>query len=162
MSLEILSNIFALSTFTIAPFYLLMVFFPRTELTRRVMRSIWSVAAPSFLTIVFGLVFVFSDMSVLPRFGGLLLASAGGSAFGSYLQILNELPPAALVMWLHAIAADLVMARWAYLESQELKLKTWLVSIAILLMGTNGPLGFVVYLVIRQLRPQRSETLIPT
>jgi hypothetical protein len=162
MSLDILSNIFALSTFTIAPFYLLMVFFPRAEITRRIMQSIWSVAAPSLLTIGFGMVFVLSDSTVLPRFGSLMLSAAGTSAFRSYLQILNELPPSALVMWLHAIAADLVMTRWAYLESRELKLKTCPVSIAILLMGTNGPLGFIVYLVIRQLRLKCPEPLATT
>jgi len=150
MSLELLSAIFVIGNILVLPVYLLIVFFSQARLTQRFMRSVWSVAAPSLLLIVFGITFVVMDRGVLPRFGELLASAAGSSAFKLYLLLLNDLPPAALVMWLHAIAADLVMARWAYLESQTLKLPTIPVSIALLLMGTNGPLGFVVYLLVRQ------------
>jgi hypothetical protein len=151
MQLDTLSTVFVVGSFLLLPFYVLMVIFPNTSITRRVMRSIWSVVAPSVLLVGFGVAFLLSDHSILLRFGELLFSAAGNSAFKQYLQILNEQPPAALVMWLHAIAADLVMARWAYLESQELKLKVLPTSLAILLMGTNGPLGFLVYVMVRQI-----------
>lgn len=158
MSLNTLSLVFILSTLLVAPCYVLMVFLPRAKFTNRIMESIWSVAAPSLLTIGFGMIFIFTDETILPKFGNLLLSAAGTSAFAQYLQILTELPPAALVMWLHAVAADLVMARWAYLESQALHLATWPVSIALLLMATNGPLGFIIYLIIRQAALRRKQT----
>jgi hypothetical protein len=158
MSVENLSAVFIISNLLVAPFYVLMVFWPAAAITQRVMRSLWSVAAPALLTLGFGLTFLFSDAALASRFGSLLVSAAGQSGFGIYLQIIQELPPAALVMWLHAVAADVVMARWAYLESRELKLRTWPVSVAILLMCTNGPLGFVVYWGIRRFSISRRET----
>jgi len=159
MSLGFLSAVFIVGNLLIAPNYFLMVFLPHLPLTRRVMQSPWSVAAPALLTIGFGLTFLFSDNLLLPQFGNLLLSAASSSGFEIYLRVIQDWAPAALVMWLHAVAADVVMARWAYLESQNLRLPTVSVSVAILLMGTNGPLGFLVYVLIRQVtmrgRPPR-------
>jgi len=149
MPLDLLSTIFIIGNLLIVPNYVLMVFLPHLPLTRRVMQSPWSVTAPALLIIGFGLIFLFSDKTLLPQFGSLLLSAASGSGFGIYLRVIQDWAPAALVMWLHVVAADVVMARWAYLESQNLRLPTVPVAVAILLMGTNGPLGFLVYTLIR-------------
>jgi hypothetical protein len=109
------------------------------------------------LLIAFGSTFLLIDSTALPGFLSLLGAALNRSAFAALQDIVSDLPPALLVLWLHAVAADLVMARWAYLESREFKLNTPLSSFAILLMGTNGPLGFLAYFVVRELRLNRRK-----
>jgi Domain of unknown function (DUF4281) len=155
MSINLLSTVFIISNLLVAPAYLLMIFLPHAVLTRRVMQSLWSVAAPALLTVCLGFAFLFSDSAILSQFAHLLQSAASSGGFALYFSLIQALPPAALVMWLHAVAADLVMARWAYLESLDLKLPTLPTSLAILLMATNGPLGFLIYMVIRQLTLRR-------
>jgi hypothetical protein len=150
MNPDFLAAVFMLGNLLVVPPYILMVFLPHAPFTRRVMASVWSVAAPAFFNIVFGMIFVFSDPTVLAQFKDILL-SFNGNSFALYLQVVQDFPPAALVMWLHAVAADVVMARWAYLDSREFKFRALWVSPAILLMATNGPLGFAVYVIGRQI-----------
>lgn len=150
MSAETLSAVFILSNLLVIPLYGLMVFAPRWTFTKRLIGSVWSVAPPALLTAIFGFLFIAREPQVLTQFGQMLASAAQGAGFNVYLQTVQTTPSAALVMWLHAVAADVVMARWAYLDSQTLGLKAWQASIAILVIGTNGPLGFVIYVLMRQ------------
>ena len=152
-----LSVVFMLANLILIPPYVVMIFFPRRTLSQNIMRSLWSVITPSLLTLIFGTIFIVIDKQALPAFLELMSASGGTSAFSLYYNMIVNLPPAALVMWLHAIAADLVMARWAYLDSLERQLPTRAVSLAIFLMLTNGPLGFILYFAIRKLTSKNSH-----
>lgn len=150
MSPIVLMIVFTLSNLLLLPIYIMIVFLPNHAFTRRAMQSLWSVALPCLLAVGFALTFVAINQAMLPRFFQLFPAAVGGDGFALYYQALVDAPPVALVMWLHAIAADAIMARWAYLESRALELPTWPTSVALLLMGTNGPLGFLVYALVRQ------------
>jgi hypothetical protein len=157
MSADFLAAIFVFSTLLIVPDYLLMVFFPDTVLTQRVMGSLWSVLPSSLLLVIFGSAFVLTDSTVFSRFLDLLASSLNGGAFSSLQQVVRDFPPSLLVLWMHAVAADLVMARWAYLESRQLHLNPRLSSLALLLMASNGPLGFIVYFLVRELTQNRRK-----
>ena len=63
----------------------------------------------------------------------LLLSQIGGAAAG----------------WVHFLAFDLFVGRWAYLDSREQGISAWLVSPTLFFILMAGPLGLLLYLGIR-------------
>lgn len=61
-------------------------------------------------------------------------------------------PEGATIAWVHFLAFDLFVGRWAYLDSRNTNITAWLVSPALLTILMVGPLGLLVYLGIRQLK----------
>ncbi len=141
-----METIFNLSNLFILPFWLLMIFLPHWRLTRRIMVSLWPVA---LLALVYA---------------GLLLSQLGGVA-GNLLDptlagiaSLLGTPSGAAVGWVHFLAFDLFVGRWAYLDSRERGLSAWLASLALFFILMAGPLGLLIYLLVRSLgRTARSS-----
>ncbi len=134
-----METIFNLSNLFILPFWLLMIFLPHWRLTRRIMVSLWPVA---LLALVYA---------------GLLLSQLGGVA-GNLLDptlagiaSLLGTPSGAAVGWVHFLAFDLFVGRWAYLDSRERGLSAWLASLALFFILMAGPLGLLIYLLVRSL-----------
>lgn len=137
--MELLFNV---SNLFIMPFWLLMIFLPYWRWTRRIMGSLWPVAA-------------------LAAVYAVLLLSQVGSAAGSLLNptlagiaALLGTPGGAAAGWVHFLAFDLFVGRWAYLDSRQRSLSAWLVSPALFLTLMAGPLGLLLYLLVRLRRPQ--------
>lgn len=59
-------------------------------------------------------------------------------------------PKGATVAWVHFLAFDLFVGRWAYLDSRNTNITAWLVSPALFAILMVGPLGLLVYLLVRQ------------
>jgi hypothetical protein len=68
MTQQLLAFVFLLSNLLLVPIYVLMVLLPRAAISRRVMQSPWSVAAPALLTTIFGLGFMASDEEARKRY----------------------------------------------------------------------------------------------
>lgn len=66
-------------------------------------------------------------------------------------------PEGATIAWVHFLAFDLFVGRWAYLDSRNANITAWLVSPALLIILMVGPLGLLVYLGIRQLKKPVSK-----
>ncbi len=132
-----LSTLFNLSNLFIIPFWLLMILLPRWRWTQRIMASLWPIA---ILALVYA---------------GMLLTQIGGAAGGLLDPTLEGIAAllgtsaGAAIGWVHFLAFDLFVGRWAYLDSRERGLSPWLVSPALFFILMAGPLGLLLYLVLR-------------
>ncbi|GAB4432225.1 MAG: hypothetical protein OHK0015_19500 [Chloroflexi bacterium OHK40] len=129
--------IFALSNLTVMPFWLLMIFLPGWSLTRRVIASPLVAALPALIYAAL----------VLPRIGPLFAAVSSPELAG--VAALLGTPEGATIAWAHFLAFDLLVGRWAYLESRERRISPWLMAPVLFLILMLGPLGFLLYLGLR-------------
>lgn len=136
-----MAQVFTLSFLLVAPFWFLMVLSPTWRGTQRVVRSPW-IAAPAAL--------LYTGL-VLPRLTEVLGAVASPTLEG--VAALLATPAGTTIAWAHFLAFDLFVGRWIYLDSRTRKLHPLLVSPILVLTLLLAPLGFLLYLVVRQLRP---------
>ena len=135
--------LFRLSNLLVLPFWALMILLPRWRWTGRVMRSPLASAAPALLYAAL----------VLPRLGTIWLAVARPTLTG--VAALLGSPEGATIAWAHFLAFDLFIGRWIYLDSQERRLSALLTAPVLFLTLMLGPLGFLIYLVIRAVATSR-------
>ncbi len=139
-----METIFTLSNLFVRPFWALMIFLPHWRWTQRIMRSLWPVLV---LCVVYAVL-------VLRQIGGV-----AGSLLNPTLAGIAGLlgtPAGAAVGWVHFLAFDLFVGRWAYLDSPERGISAWLVSPTLFFVFMAGPLGLLLYLAVRWLS-QRSR-----
>lgn len=133
-----MSAVFTASFLLVAPFWLLMIFLPSWKWTERVTRSPW-IAAPAAL--------LYAAL-VLPRLP-VVLATVANPDLGGVSALLGS-PTGATIGWVHFLAFDLFVARWAYLDSRERGVNPLVMAPVLFLTLMLGPVGFLVYLAVRQ------------
>lgn len=131
-------QIFQLSNLLVMPFWALMIILPFWRWTQRIIRSPW-IAAPAALLYV---------ALVLPQIGGLLAELANPQL--AQIAALLGTPAGATIGWVHFLAFDLFVGRWVYLDSRERNLSAWLVSPILFFVLMFGPLGLLLYLLVRR------------
>ena len=139
-----METIFTLSNLFVLPFWALMIFLPHWRWTQRIMCTLWPVVALAGVYTVL----------LLTQIGG-----AAGSLLNPTLDGIAGLlgtPAGAAVGWVHFLAFDLFVGRWAYLDSRERGISAWLVSPTLFFVFMAGPLGLLLYLAVRWLS-QRSR-----
>jgi hypothetical protein len=127
----------------VLPFWALLILLPRWRWTERIMRSPFVSAAPALLYAAL----------VLPRLGAIWPAIARPTLPG--IATLLGAPEGATIAWVHFLAFDLFVGRWIYLDSQQQRLSPLLTAPVLFLTLMLGPLGFLVYLVIRAFASSR-------
>ena len=141
-----MDTIFSLSNLFVLPFWTLMIFFPRWQWTRRIVRYPFFVALLALLYAIL----------VISQFAGILPVLLRPSL--ANVSALLGTPTWATIGWIHFLAFDLFVGRWIYLDSQERGISAWFVSPLLFLTFMLGPLGFLSYLCLRTgyslLRPQ--------
>jgi hypothetical protein len=90
---------------------------------------------------------------VLPNFVG-LLGELANPTLGSIAALLGT-PEGATIGWVHFLAFDLFVGRWAYLDSRTHGFSAWLVSPILFFVLMFGPLGLLLYLGVRVLLLRR-------
>ncbi len=128
---------FTLSNLLVMPFWLLMAVLPHWRWTKRIAGSLWIVVPAAALYAVLilpGIAAVFPAL-LNPTLAGIsaLLGTAQGATIG----------------WVHFLAFDLFVGRWAYLDSRERSITAWLASPVLFLILMVGPLGLLIYLGLR-------------
>ena len=131
-----MATIFSLSNFLTIPFWLLMIFAPHWRWTKRIIGSLWIVVPPALLYAVL----------ILPQLSSVLAALANPML--SAIAALLGTPTGATLGWVHFLAFDLFVGRWAYLDSRQRNLSAWLVSPALFCIFMVGPLGLLLYLAV--------------
>ncbi len=131
--------LFRLSNVLVLPFWALMILLPRWRWTTRVIRSPLVSAAPAAL---YGAL-------VLPRLGEIWPAVSRPTLSG--VATLLGSPAGASIAWVHFLAFDLFVGRWIYLDSQERGVRAWLMAPILFLTLMLGPVGFLLYLIMRPL-----------
>ena len=132
-----METIFSLSSLLVMPFWLMMIALPHWRWTKRVMRSPLVSAAPALLYLALA----------LPRLGDLLAAVASPTLPG--IAAVLGTPAGATLAWVHFLAFDLFVGRWAYLDSRERGISAWLMAPVLFLTLMLGPIGFLSYLLVR-------------
>jgi hypothetical protein len=130
---------FSIGNYLVLPFWLLMILLPRWRWTQRLMRSPLAAAPPALLYVAL----------VLPQLAALFPAVASPRL--AEIAALLGSPSGATIAWLHFLAFDLFVGRWAYLDSRERGLSAWLMAPVLFLILMFGPLGFLLYLAARRL-----------
>lgn len=121
----------------VMPFWLLMIVLPFWKWTERIMRSPWVAIVPAAIYVIV----------IVPVFGE-VLAGVSSPTLDGIAELLST-PQGALLGWVHFLAFDLLVGRWAYLDSRQQQIPWWLVSPILFFVLMAGPLGFVLYLILR-------------
>jgi hypothetical protein len=129
--------IFSVSNLLVMPFWLLMIVLPHWWGSKRLMASPW-VAAPAAL--------LYASL-VIPRIPE-LLGPLANPQLGQIAALLGE-PTGATIGWVHFLAFDLFVGRWAYLDGRERQMRVWLASPVLFLILMFGPLGLLLHLLLR-------------
>lgn len=135
--------IFSICSLAVIPGWLLLIFLPRWKWT---LGLISSALIPFVLAITYLLFLVYS----------LSNASEGGG-FGSLaeLSILFSDPYALLVGWIHYLAFDLFIGAWEVQDAQRNGVAHWMVVPCLLLTFIAGPVGLLLYLILRTARTRQ-------
>jgi Domain of unknown function (DUF4281) len=141
-----METIFSLSSLSAIPFWLLMIFAPRWIWTRKVLGSPFVILPAAILYIV--LVFP-NIVSSFPTLANPKLET---------IQTLLGSSAGATISWVHFLAFDLFVGRWAYLDSLERKIHPLVMAPILFLILMFGPLGFVLYLGTRTAFRNGTET----
>jgi hypothetical protein len=147
-------TIFSLSGLLVMPFWALMIFLPHWRWTRRILRSPLVILPPALL---YGAL-------ALPRLAEVFPAVSSPTLAG--IATLLGAPVGATIAWAHFLAFDLFVGRWIYLDGRERGISALLMAPVLFLTLTLGPLGFLLYLVLRGVTARssggRSTTEPPT
>ena len=74
----------------------------------------------------------------------------GSTTVAMLSQLYGRFPEyATLHGWVHVVVGDVFMARWAYLDALERGAPNWLMAGVAALAAFLGPVGVIVYLIIR-------------
>jgi len=131
-----MEQLFQISNLVILPFWFLMIALPTWKWTQRIIASPWICVPPALLY----------SFLVLPGVLGVFTQVANPQL--SNIQALLSTPQGTNIAWLHMITFDLFVGRWIYLESKG-RLPSLLISVVLFFTLMFGPLGFVMYLLLR-------------
>ena len=129
--------LFELSNLLVLPFWFLMLLLPGWRWTRSIMRSPYVIVVPVILYAVL----------VLPHFGE-IWPVVSRPALGDVTKLLSS-PAGATISWVHFVAFDLFVGRWIYLDGKDQGVSFWLQAPALFLTLVLGPVGFLVYVILR-------------
>src|SRR4051812_3887346 len=130
-------TVFSLANLTVMPFWLSMIFAPRTRWTERLVGSPLVVLPAAAIYVAL----------VAPALGTVLPAVARPEL--PAIAALLGSPLGATVSWVHFLAFDLFVGRWIYLDARRRQVPVPLVSALLLVTLLLGPLGLGSYLVVR-------------
>jgi hypothetical protein len=128
--------LFIVDNLLILPFWALMIVAPGWRMTEGLMRRWWPV-------VILAIIYLISIIASL-FMGGIDLSQATLDLNG--LAYLLGNPVGAATAWLHLLAFDLFVGRWAYLDSRERNLPIWMTSLALFFTLMTGPFGMLLYL----------------
>ena len=86
-----------------------------------------------------------------------VLGAVANPDLGGVSALLGS-PAGATVGWVHFLAFDLFVARWAYLDSRERGVNPFIMAPVLFLVLMLGPVGFLAYLAVREMSGARAAT----
>jgi hypothetical protein len=137
--------VFQTSNLLVMPFWALMILAPHWVWTRRIIGSPLIVLPAALL---------YAGL-VLPGIAALLPALANPNLMG--ITALLGTPQGATIAWVHFLAFDLFVGRWAYLDGLKNGINVFVMAVVLFLILMFGPLGFAVYLGVRLITSSRAS-----
>ena len=145
-----MDTVFSLSSLLVMPLWGLMIFAPLWRVTRTIMQSPWVIAPAALLYAIL----------VLPNIATVFPAVSSPNLEGIRNLLSSE--SGATIAWVHFLAFDLFVGRWAYLESRALNLNVFAMAVVLFFTLMLGPVGALLYLGLRlTTRGATRETLKP-
>jgi hypothetical protein len=133
--------LFSLASSAVLPGWLLLVFLPRWKWTTRLVTG---VLLPGLL----GLLYIYL---IATRWVG----SEGGFSSLAEVKRLFDDPALLLAGWVHYLAFDLFVGTWEVRDAQKLGIPHLLVVPCLVLTFLFGPIGLLLYFVLRGLLRKR-------
>lgn len=134
-------TVFSIANFTAMAGWLLLVFAPRWSWTRKIVLS----GAVSLLLSVAYLILI------------ILFFGKAEGGFGSLAEVakLFANPWALLAGWIHYLAFDLFVGTWEVKDAEERGISHWFVIPCLILTFLLGPIGFLLYHILRLVVPKK-------
>ena len=134
-------NIYIWSNFSVIPLWLMLIFIPNSRITQILVNS---VVIPLILSLTY----------IYVVYQGILLDESFIGIFKLYISLDNLYTVFAienflLVFWLHFIALNLFLGSWVSRDSFKYNIPKKLSFMPLILIYFTGPLGLVVYWMIR-------------
>jgi Domain of unknown function (DUF4281) len=129
-----MNQVFSLSSLLVMPFWFLMIFLPRWKYTKTIIASPYIIVPAALLYAALVIPNIGNTFMLLlnPNLEGIskLLGSSSGATIG----------------WVHFLAFDLFVGRYAYLEGQKRNLNPILMGSVLFSILMYGPLGMLIFL----------------
>ena len=134
-------NIYLWTNFGILPFWLMLIILPNSKFTQFFVNSI---ILPLILTTIY----------VYIIYQAILLDEPISEIIKIYLSLDNLYTVFAtesflLVFWLHFLTLNLFLGSWIFRDGVKYNMSRGLVSVPLILVYFTGPLGLVLYWIIR-------------
>ena len=135
-------TIFSIANLTALAGWILLIFVPRWTWTRKI---VLSAALPLLLAIAYLILIV------------LFFGKAEGG-FGSLPDVMKLFTNqwAVLAGWIHYLAFDLFVGSWEVKDAQARGISHWFVIPCLLLTFLFGPIGFLLYHILRLVVPNKN------
>lgn len=135
-------HVYSIINLAVVPFWLLLAFVPRWRFTPLLVHS-------ALVPMVLGTFY-------LLYLGGAIFGGGGpqGGGFGSLdaLQILFSYKPALIAGWAHYLVFDLFVGAWIVRDAQRRRLNHYMIIPILFFTLMAGPLGLLLYMLLRGLR----------
>jgi hypothetical protein len=135
-------KLFSICNASVLPGWALLVFAPRWRWTQR----ICAITIPALLGCVYTALFISQFGNVLGGFGSLAAVSS-----------LFKNPEILLAGWIHYLAFDLAIGSWEVRDARRLGIPHFGVIPCLALTFMLGPIGFLLYVVVRFALKRRWE-----
>ena len=134
-------NIYLWTNFGILPFWIMLIILPNSKFTQFFVNSI-------ILPLILSTVYIYIIYQII------LLDEPIFDVFKLYLSLDNLYTVFAtesflLVFWLHFLALNLFLGSWISRDGVKYNMSRGLVSVPLILVYFTGPLGLVLYWIIR-------------
>jgi hypothetical protein len=136
-------------TLLILPLWILMIFFPKWDVSVRILRSPWPIAP---IALAYVAVIASQIATLLP-----LLLAPEPAAQMAYLGT----PAGFLAIWAHVLTLDLFAGRWVYLDGYTAGRSPWVMSPVLFCVMILAPLGLLLHLGIRARTARSLERRAP-
>ena len=125
----------------VLPFWLILIFFPTSNLSRYFVTSIFPI-------------FILSGTYIFLLYKSYLNSYDFGSNFSLYMGIddttdLFSNKNFLMMFWIHFISINLFTGGWIVKDSQKFVINKFLISIPLIITYLIGPLGLLIYWLIR-------------
>ena len=134
-------NIYLWTNFGILPFWIMLIILPNSKFTQFFVNSI-------ILPLILSTIYIYIIYQII------LLDESIFDVFKLYLSLDNLYTVFAtesflLVFWLHFLALNLFLGSWISRDGVKYNMSRGLVSVPLILVYFTGPLGLVLYWIIR-------------
>ena len=134
-------SIYLWTSFGVLPFWLLLIFIPNSKITQVFVNSI---ILPLILASVYGYVFyqiILMDEPIFEIFKMYLSLDNLYTIFSSESFL--------LLFWVHFLTLNLFMGSWVSRDGVKYRITRGLIVVPLVLIYFTGPIGFVLYWIIR-------------